>query len=296
MFTADLLAGKVVLVTGGGTGLGRSMAERFLELGAQLVIASRREQLLERVAEELMEQSGGQVEPVPVDVRDPAAVSAMLDRAEERFGRIDVLVNNAAGNFISPTERLSHRAFDAVLNIVLHGTVYATLEQGKRWIRSGSPGVVLNIAALYALGGSGYVVPSATAKAGVVALTKSLAAEWGRYGIRLNAIAPGPFPTEGAWSRLMPDAKIEELFRGQVPLKRYGEHRELADLAAFLISDHAAYITGQVSVIDGGMLARGTGEFNVLDALSSEDWDELQRRREELTAARRPEASDGTDR
>ena len=278
MFSNDLLAGKTVLVTGGGTGLGRAMAERFLQLGARVAIASRRLNVLKQTAAELARATGGEVLPLQVDVRDPEAVTAMLDGVGAGLGPLDVLVNNAAGNFISPTERLSHRAFDAVLGIVLHGTVYATLEQGKRWIAAGRPGVVLNIAALYALGGSGYVVPSATAKAGVVALTKSLAAEWGRHGIRLNAIAPGPFPTEGAWSRLMPDSRFEERFRQQVPLGRYGDHSELANLAAYLISDASAYMTGQVSVIDGGMLARGSGEFNLLDALDSEDWDRLAAR------------------
>jgi NAD(P)-dependent dehydrogenase (short-subunit alcohol dehydrogenase family) len=279
MFKDDLLAGKTVLVTGGGSGLGRAMSERFLELGARVVIASRRLELLEQEAALLTETTGGEVLPLQVDVRDAQAVSNMLDAAEARFGRIDVLVNNAAGNFISPTERLSHRAFDAVLGIVLHGTTYCTLELGKRWIETGTPGVVLNIAALYALGGSGYVVPSAVAKAGVVALTKSLAAEWGKYSIRLNAIAPGPFPTEGAWSRLMPTPEIEQLFAEQIPLRRYGEPTELANLASYLISDYASFITGQVSVIDGGSLARSSGEFNVLDAVTPEEWDELAARR-----------------
>ena len=279
MFTADLLAGKVVLITGGGTGLGRSMAERFLDLGAQVVIASRRIELLEEVAEELMQQTGGQVEAVEVDIRDPEAVSRMIDRAEERFSRVDVLVNNAAGNFISPTERLSHRAFDAVLNIVLHGTVYATLEQGKRWIQSGTPGVVLNIAALYALGGSGYVVPSAIAKAGVVSLTKSLAGEWGKYGIRLNAIAPGPFPTEGAWERLMPTPEIEQLFSSRLPFGRFGRHEELANLASYLVSDGAGYISGEVIKIDGAEFAFISGEFNPLDAVTNKQWDEMAAKR-----------------
>jgi NAD(P)-dependent dehydrogenase (short-subunit alcohol dehydrogenase family) len=279
MFKDDLLAGKTVLVTGGGSGLGRAMSERFLELGARVVIASRRLELLEQEADLLMDTTGGEVLPLQVDVRDPQAVTGLIDASEAHFGRIDVLVNNAAGNFISPTERLSHRAFDAVLGIVLHGTTYCTLELGKRWIETGTPGVVLNIAALYALGGSGYVVPSAVAKAGVVALTKSLAAEWGKYSIRLNAIAPGPFPTEGAWSRLMPTPGIEQLFAEQIPLGRYGEPSELANLASYLISDYASYITGQVSVIDGGSLARSSGEFNVLDAVTPEEWDELAARR-----------------
>lgn len=275
MFEPSLLEGKAILVTGGGTGLGRSMAKRFLELGARVVIASRRLPVLEETAGALREETGGTVDAVQVDVRDPEAVHTLLDTCDRLTGGLDVLVNNAAGNFISPTERLSHRAFDAVLGIVLHGTVYCTLEQGKRWISAGRPGVVLNIAALYALGGSGFVVPSATAKAGVVALTHSLAAEWGRYGIRLNAIAPGPFPTEGAWSRLLPLPELEERFAAQVPLGRYGEHAELADLAAFLVSDGSAFMTGQVSVIDGGMLARGQGEFNLLDSLSSEEWEKV---------------------
>lgn len=275
MFRTNLLEGKVVLVTGGGSGLGRSMAKRFLELGAKVAIASRRLELLEAEAARLEEETGGEVLPVRVDVRDPEAVLAMADAVEARFGRVDVLVNNAAGNFISPTERLSHRAFDAVLGIVLHGTTYCTLELGKRWIERGQPAVVLNIAATYATTGSGYVVPSAAAKAGVVALTRSLAAEWGKYGIRLNAIAPGPFPTEGARSRLMPTPEIERLFDRQVPLGRTGRHEELADLAAFLVSDGAGYITGDLIHIDGGESAWTAGEFNVLDEVTEEQWDAL---------------------
>lgn len=276
VFAADLLRDKVVLITGGGSGLGRAMGKRFLSLGAKLVITGRREEVL-REAAETMSGGGasGEVFAFPCDVRDPEAVTALMDAAEARFGRVDVLVNNAAGNFISPTERLSVRAVDSVLDIVLHGTFYCTLELGKRWITSAHKGTILNIATTYAASGSGYVVPSAAAKAGVVALTKSLAAEWGKYGIRLNAIAPGPFPTEGAWSRLMPTPEIQELFEKQIPLGRVGEHLELANLASYLISDAAAFITGDVIAIDGGETAWKGGEFNILDEVTPEQWDAL---------------------
>jgi NAD(P)-dependent dehydrogenase (short-subunit alcohol dehydrogenase family) len=278
MFQNDLLKNKTILVTGGGTGLGRSMVKRFLELGAKVAISSRRLELLQDEAKNLTAETGGEVFPVQVDVRDPEKVLAMIDAVETHFGHVDVLVNNAAGNFISPTERLSHRAVDAVLGIVLHGTMYCTLELGKRWIEKNHKGVVVNIATTYALSGSGYVVPSAVAKAGVVAMTKSLAAEWGKYGIRLNAIAPGPFPTEGAWTRLMPTPEIEELFHKRIPLERVGEHIELANLASYLVSDYAGFITGDVITIDGGETVWGAGEFNILDEVTKEQWDELEKK------------------
>ena len=272
VFAKDLLRDQVIVITGGGTGLGRAMGERFLSLGAKLVITGRREEVLQAAADEM----DGEVLPVSCDVRDAGQVTALIDAAEAHFSRVDALVNNAAGNFISPTERLSPRAVDAVLNIVLHGTFYCTLELGKRWIAKKQKGTVLNIATTYAASGSGYVVPSAAAKAGVVALTKSLAAEWGKYGVRLNAIAPGPFPTEGAWSRLMPTPEIQQLFEKQIPLGRVGQHLELANLASYLISDAAAFITGDLIAIDGGETAWNSGEFNILDEVKPEQWDALE--------------------
>ncbi|MBB6673624.1 SDR family oxidoreductase [Cohnella nanjingensis] len=273
-FAADLLQDKVVLITGGATGLGRAMGEQFLRLGAKLAIAGRREEVLKQAADE-MSRDGGEVYGKSCDVRDPAQVSALVDAVEERFGRIDALVNNAAGNFISPMERLSPRAVDAVLGIVLHGTFYMTLEVGKRWIAHAQRGTMLNIATTYASSGSGFVVPSAAAKAGVLALTRSLAVEWARHGIRQVAIAPGPFPTEGAWSRLSPTPELEEKLMNRVPMGRVGNPEELAHLAAYLISDYAGYINGEVVTIDGGEWLRGAGQFNDLLEVTGEQWDVL---------------------
>ncbi|MCJ8012356.1 SDR family oxidoreductase [Paenibacillus sp. KQZ6P-2] len=273
-FSSDLLNDKVVLITGGATGLGRAMGEKFLNLGAKLAITGRREEVLKQTTSELS-ANGYSVFYKPCDVRDPDQISELVDAVESHYGGLDILVNNAAGNFISPTERLSHRAVDAVLNIVLHGTFYATLEVGKRWIEQKRPGTMLNIVTTYASSGSGYVVPSAAAKAGVLSLTRSLAVEWAKYGIRQVAIAPGPFPTEGAWSRLSPTPELEEKMMDRIPLKRVGDKDELANLAAFLISDYAAYINGEVVTIDGGEWLQGAGQFNDLRQVTDEQWDVL---------------------
>lgn len=277
MMRPEALGGKVILITGGGTGLGRSMTKYFLELGAKCVIASRRQAVIDQTAAELTEETRGEVLGVACDVRSPEQVSAMIDAAMARFGRIDVLVNNAAGNFVSPTERLSPRAVDTVIDIVLRGTYYCTLELGKRWIATKQSGTVLSIVTTYAWTGSGFVVPSAMAKAGVLAMTRSLGVEWGRYGIRTVAIAPGPFPTEGAFDRLFP-AQVRDLIDAtkRVPLKRFGEHQELANLAAYLVSDHASFINGEVVTIDGGEWLQGAGEFNGFTAVPNEMWDALE--------------------
>lgn len=276
MFEPTLLDGKVILITGGGTGLGRAMGERFLELGAKVAITSRREDVLQQAAEEMSQQGKYEVFATSCDIRNPDEIAAMLDSVIGHFGQIDILVNNAAGNFISPTERLSYRAFDAVLNIVLHGTVYTSLDLGKRWIEASHPGTMLNIVTTYASTGSGYVVPSAVAKAGIVSLTRSLAVEWAKYGIRQVAIAPGPFPTEGAWSRLLPTRELAEGMIKRIPLRRVGEKDELANLAAYLVSDYAAYITGEVVTIDGGEWLYGAGQFNILEDVTAEQWDVLR--------------------
>ena len=278
MFQADLLKDKIILITGGGTGLGRAMGERFLQLGAKLAICGRREEVLREAAAEMAAAHGGEVLPVPCDVRDPEAVERMIGAAWERYGGIDALVNNAAGNFASPTERLSPRAVDAVLGIVLHGSFYCTLALGKRWIAAGRGGRVLNIVTTYAWTGSAYVVPSTAAKAGVLAMTRSLAVEWAKHGITLNAIAPGPFPTPGAWDRLMPSPELAQAALNRIPLKRVGRHEELADLAAFLVSDATGYINGECVVIDGGEWLKGAGQFTWLEALSDAEWAEFAAR------------------
>lgn len=279
MLKPDTMKGKTVLVTGGGTGLGRSMTKYLLELGANAIITSRKLDVLEATAAELQVETGGKVLAMACDVRDYAAVEAVIAKGIETFGSIDILINNAAGNFISPTERLSHRAFDSIIDIVLRGSYNCTLALGKIWIAQKQKGAILSIVTTYAWTGSGYVVPSACAKAGVLALTRSLGAEWGKYGIRVNAIAPGPFPTKGAWDRLFPKQfsdKIDPASR--VPLKRVGEHQELANLAAYMVSDYASYMTGEVVTIDGGEWINGAGEFNWLDqATTPEMWDEIEK-------------------
>ncbi|MNH87016.1 putative 2,4-dienoyl-CoA reductase [compost metagenome] len=273
-FSTDLLKDKVVLITGGGTGLGLAMGQRFAQLGASIAITGRRKEMLREACDTFIE-SGYNAFYQPCDVRDPAQIHELIDAIYNHFGRLDVLVNNAAGNFISPTERLSPRAVDAVLNIVLHGTFYMTLEVGRRWIEQGHPGTMLNIVTTYASTGSGFVTPSAAAKAGVLALTRSLAVEWAPYGIRQAAIAPGPFPTEGAWSRLSPTPELEEQMINRVPLRRVGSSGELANLAAYLISDNAGYINGEVVTIDGGEWLQGAGQFNDLRQVTPQQWDVL---------------------
>lgn len=277
MLRAGALKGKNILVTGGGTGLGRAMSEYFLELGAQVVITSRKLDVLEKTADEMMNSSGGKVVPLACDVREIEQVEQMWAQANQVLGSIDVVLNNAAGNFISPTERLSTNAFNTVLDIVLKGTSQVTLTAGKDWIKKKQTGTFLNIVTTYAWTGSGYVVPSAAAKAGVLAMTRSLAVEWAKYGIRSNAIAPGPFPTEGAWSRLLPGDLVKKFDPAKkVPVGRVGKHQELANLAAYLVSDFSSYVNGEVMTIDGGEWLKGAGEFNNLDQIPSEMWDMLE--------------------
>tara|TARA_Y100000741_G_scaffold169041_1_gene128006 strand:- start:485 stop:1351 length:867 start_codon:yes stop_codon:yes gene_type:complete len=274
MLKENSLNGKTIIVTGGGSGLGKSMSEYLLTLGANIVITSRREDLLKKVADDMMKEFGGKVLPVACDVRDPDMVSKVINDSFSKFKKVDCLLNNAAGNFISPTERLSTRAFDAVIDIVLKGTVNFSLLLGKKWIKQKESGNILNIVTTYAWTGSGYVVPSACAKAGVLSLTRSLAVEWAKYNIRSNAIAPGPFPTKGAWERLLPgDLKDKFDPSKKVPLKRVGEHHELANLAAYLVSDFSSYINGEVITIDGGEWLKGAGQFNNLEKVTDEMWD-----------------------
>ena len=274
MLKENSLENKVILVTGGGSGLGKSMVKYFLELGANVVITSRREELLIEVAKEFNSKHNSEVFPIACDVRKIDEVENVINESYKKFGKIDCLVNNAAGNFISPTERLSTRVFDAVIDIVLKGTINFTLTLGKKWIKDKSDGNVLNIVTTYSWTGSGYVVPSACAKAGVLSMTRSLAVEWAKYKIRSNAIAPGPFPTKGAWERLLP-GDLKEKFdpSKKVPVGRVGEHQELSNLAAYLLSDYSSYINGEVITIDGAEWLKGAGQFNHLEMITDQMWD-----------------------
>jgi NAD(P)-dependent dehydrogenase (short-subunit alcohol dehydrogenase family) len=280
MYKNDLLKGRTIFITGGGTGLGKSMALRFAELGANVFLMGRRPEPLAETVKEMVAQ-GARGAYFAGDIRDFTAVENAITAAFGEFGGVDTLVNNAAGNFIARTEKLSPNAFQAVVGIVLQGTFHCTLALGRRWIEAKQPGNVLNIVTTYAAAncGSGFVVPSACAKAGVLAMTRSLAVEWARHRIRLNAIAPGPFPTEGAFSRLLPSPELEQRAREQHPMKRFGRHEELANLAVYLLSEAAEYVNGECVVIDGGLWLRGAGEFNDFVDLSTHGWERMEQAR-----------------
>jgi len=276
MFQNNLLLDKRILITGGGTGLGKATAQRFLELGATVYICGRRHEVLAATEAELRQKTGGTIHSRPCDVRDAAAVEEMISTIW-RDGPLDVLMNNAAGNFLARTEELSIRAFESVIGIVLMGTLHATLACGKRWLQARHPAVVLNVTTTYTTTGSAYVVPSAVSKAGVQALTRSLAVEWGNRGIRMNAIAPGPVPTEGAFSRLLPRPELEQSAKDRNPLGRFGTLEEFANLAAFLVSDGSAYINGEVVTMDGGEWLQGAAEFASLGRmLTEQEWEMMK--------------------
>jgi NAD(P)-dependent dehydrogenase (short-subunit alcohol dehydrogenase family) len=281
MFQKYLLQGKRILITGGGTGLGKATAQRFLELGAEVYICGRRQDILAATEQELHERTGGssnekKIHAHACDVRDAAAVEAMIASIWSA-APLDVLMNNAAGNFLARTEELSLGAFQSVIGIVLMGTLHTTMACGRRWLAAGRGGVVLNITTTYTTTGSAYVVPSAVAKAGVQALTRSLAVEWGDRGIRMNAIAPGPIPTEGAFSRLLPRPELEVAAKKRIPLGRFGTTEEFANLAAFLVSDGSGYINGEVVTMDGGEWLQGAGEFTSLGReLTENEWQTMK--------------------
>jgi NAD(P)-dependent dehydrogenase (short-subunit alcohol dehydrogenase family) len=277
VFQQDMLKDRAMFLSGGGSGLGRSMALHFAALGAKMFLVGRREEPLRGVCDDI-QRGGGSAAFATCDVRDYAAVEAAARKAADQFGRIDTVINNAAGNFMARTEKLTPNAFNAVIGIVLNGTFNCTQVFAKKWIAEKLGGNILNITTTYAAAncGSAFVVPSACAKAGVLAMTTSLAVEWAKYHIRVNAIAPGPFPTEGAWSRLMPSKQFEEHAKEAHPMKRFGRHPELTSLAAFLLSDMAEYINGECVVIDGAQWLRGAGEFNNLLLLPEAAWDAME--------------------
>jgi len=273
----DLLKGKTAWITGGGSGLGRAMALRFAELGAAVGVSGRRDEPLQQTVEAIR-KAGGTAACATGDVRDPEAVDRVLASLASDLSPVDILVNNAAGNFLCPSEELTPNAFSAVVDIVLKGTFLCTRAAGRGWIEQKRGGAVLNIAATYAHTGSSFVLPSVCAKAGVVAMTKSLAVEWARHDIRVNAIAPGPIPTQGAFERLLPSKELAESRRRAIPAGRFGTPTELAELAAYLVSDASSWMRGEVITFDGGEWLRGAGEFNHLLDLPEEMWDEMRKR------------------
>ena len=275
MFKEDLLKGKRILVTGGGTGLGKEMASHYAQHGADLYICGRRENVLKDTATEIEDKYSVKVNYETLDIRASSDVESYIDRIFQE-GPLDGLLNNAAGNFISPTKDLSHKGFDAIANIVFHGTFYITHSVGKRWIEQKLKGSIISILTTWVWTGSPYVVPSAMSKSGLHAMTQSLAAEWGKYGIKVNAIAPGPFPTKGAWDRLNPGGDNDSDFMGSVPVGRLGEMNELQNLATFLMADGCDYLTGQTIAIDGAQYLTGGGTFSGLDKVSEEDWEQLR--------------------
>ena len=276
MFKKDLLQNKRILITGGGTGLGKEMANHFAEHGADLFICGRRENVLKETADEISEKFNRKVNYQTLDIRASKDVD---DYVQSIFDEspLDGLVNNAAGNFISPTKDLSHKGFDAIANIVFHGTFYMTHSVGKRWIETSSKGSIINILTTWIWTGSPYVVPSAMSKSGINAMTQSLAAEWGKYGIKVNGIAPGPFPTKGAWERLNPGNNEDDGMMSTVPLGRVGQMSELQNLATFLMADGCDYLTGQTIAIDGAQYLTGGGTFSQLDKLSDDDWENMRK-------------------
>jgi len=275
MFKDNLLKNKRILITGGGTGLGKEMASHFAMHGAELYICGRRENVLSETANEISETYSTKVNYQTLDIRASKDVDDYIESIF-KIGPLDGLVNNAAGNFISPTKDLSHKGFDAIANIVFHGTFYMTHSVGKRWIELGHKGSIVNILTTWIWTGSPYVVPSAMSKSGIHAMTQSLAAEWGKYGIKINGIAPGPFPTKGAWDRLNPDSNDDGM-TNTVPLGRVGEMEELQNLATFLMADGCDYLTGQTIGLDGGQYLTGGGTFSQLDKLSDEDWENMRK-------------------
>ena len=274
MFKNDLLKNKRILVTGGGTGLGKEMATHYAEHGADIFICGRRENVLKDTAAEIEDKYDVKVSYESLDIRASQDVDSYIQRIFDD-GPLDGLVNNAAGNFISPTKDLSHKGFDAIANIVFHGTFYMTQSVGKRWIESNHSGSIISILATWVWTGSPNVVPSAMSKSGLNAMTQSLAAEWGKYGIRVNAIAPGPFPTKGAWERLNPNGEDGSIM-GENPMGRVGEMLELQNLATFLMADGCEYLTGQTIAIDGAQYLTGGGTFSNLSKLSEDDWEQMR--------------------